>query len=54
MVVDSLAGIVGVLFFPHQIYKHFIGEYSLRILYEQREDFKFLDRQRDYLASHCH
>ena len=52
MIVDGLAGIVTVIFFPHQIYKYFIGEHSLWILYEQREIFEFLDRQPNQLASH--
>ena len=52
MVVDCLSGIVGVVLMPYQIQQHFIGEYPLWILYEQRKNFKLLDRQRDYLASH--
>ena len=52
MVVDCLSGIVGVVLMPYQIQQYFIGEHSLWILYEQRKNFKLLDRQRDYLASH--
>ena len=52
MIVDCLSGIVGVVLMPYQIQQHFIGEHSLWILYEQSKNFKLLDRQRDYLASH--
>ena len=37
---------------PYQIQEHFISEYPLWVQYEQSEDFKFLDRQRNYLAPH--
>ena len=37
---------------PYQIQEHFISEHPLWVEYEQSEDFKFLDRQRNYLASH--
>ena len=35
---------------PYQIQKHFISEHPLGVQYEQSKDFKFLDRQRNYLA----
>ena len=37
---------------PYQIQEHFISEHPLWVQYEQSEDFKFLDRQRNYLAPH--
>ena len=37
---------------PYQIQEHFISEHPLWVQYEQSKDFKFLDRQRNYLASH--
>ena len=37
---------------PYQIQEHFISEHPLWVEYEQSEDFKFLDRQRNYLAPH--
>ena len=37
---------------PYQIQEHFISEYPLWVQYEQSEDFKSLDRQRNYLAPH--
>ena len=52
MVVDCLPGIVGVVLMPYQIQEHFISEHPLWVQYEQGKDFKFLDRQRDYLAPH--
>ena len=52
VVVDRFPGIVGIILMPYQIQEHFISEYPLWVQYEQSEDFKFLDRQRDYLASH--
>lgn len=52
MVVDSLAGIVGVILLPDQVQNHFIGVHTSGVLDEQRENIKFLDRQRDYLAPH--
>ena len=52
MIVDRLSGIVGVVLMPYQIQEHFISEYPLWVQYEQSEDFKFLDRQRNYLTPH--
>ena len=52
MIVDRFSGIVGIILMPYQIQEHFISEYPLWVQYEQSEDFKFLDRQRNYLASH--
>ena len=52
MVVDRLAGIVGVILLPDQVQNHFIGVHTSGVLDEQRENIKFLDRQRDYLAPH--
>lgn len=37
---------------PYQIQEHFISEHSLWVLYEQSKDFKFLDRQWNYLTPH--
>ena len=37
---------------PYQIQEHFISEHPLWVQDEQSEDFKFLDRQRNYLAPH--
>ena len=37
---------------PYQIQEHFISEHPLWVQYEQSEDFKFLDRQRNYLTPH--
>ena len=37
---------------PYQIQEHFIGEYPFWIQNEQSKNLKFLDRQRNYLASH--
>ena len=36
---------------PYQIQQHFIGEYSLWILYEQSKNFKLFYSQRNHLAS---
>ena len=52
MVVDSLAGIVGVILLPDPVQNHFIGVHTSGVLDEQRENIKFLDRQWDYLAPH--
>ncbi len=52
MIVDRFSGIVGIILMPYQIQEHFISEHPLWVEYEQSEDFKFLDRQRNYLASH--
>ena len=51
MVVDRFSGIVDVILVPYQIQEHFISEHPLWIQYEQSKDFKFLDCQRNYLAS---
>ena len=37
---------------PYQIQEHFISEHSLWVQYEQSKDFKFLDRQWNYLTPH--
>ena len=37
---------------PYQIQEHFIGEHPLGVQEEQSKDFKFLDRQWNYLAPH--
>ena len=50
MVVDSLAGIVGVILLPDQVQNHFIGVHTSGVLDKQRENIKLLDRQRDYLV----
>ena len=52
VVVDRFPGIVGIILMPYQIQEHFISEHPLWVQYEQSKDFKFLDRQRNYLASH--
>ena len=52
MIVDRLAGIVVVILLPDQVQNHFIGVHTSGVLDEQRENIKFLDRQRDYLAPH--
>ncbi len=52
MIVDRFSGIVGIILMPYQIQEHFISEHPLWVEYEQSEDFKFLDRQRNYLAPH--
>ena len=52
MIVDRFSGIVGVILVPYQIQEHFISEHPLWVQYEQSEDFKFLDRQRNYLTPH--
>ena len=52
MIIDRFSGIVGVILVPYQIQEHFISEHPLWVQYEQSEDFKFLDRQRNYLAPH--
>ena len=52
MIVDCFPGIVGIVLMPYQIQEHFISEHPLWVEYEQSEDFKFLDRQRNYLAPH--
>ena len=52
MIVDRFPGIVGVILMPYQIQEHFISEHPFWIQYEQSKDFKFLDRQRNYLAPH--
>ena len=52
MIVDRFSGIVGVILMPYQIQEHFISEHPLGVQYEQGKDFKFLDRQRNYLAPH--
>ena len=52
VVVDCFPGIVGIVLMPYQLQEHFISEHSLGVQYEQSKDFKFLDRQRNYLAPH--
>ena len=52
VVVDRFPGIVGIVLMPYQIQQHFISEHPLWVQYEQSEDFKFLDRQRNYLTPH--
>lgn len=52
MVVDRFPGIVRIVLVPYQLQEHFISEHSLWVQYEQSKDFKFLDRQRNYLAPH--
>ena len=52
MIVDRFSGIVGVILVPYQIQEHFISEHPLWVEYEQSEDFKFLDSQRNSLAPH--
>ena len=37
---------------PYQIQEHFISEHPLWVQYEQSKDFKFLDRQWNYLTPH--
>lgn len=37
---------------PYQIQEHFISKHSLWVQYEQSKDFKFLDRQWNYLPPH--
>ena len=52
VIVDRFPGIVGIVLMPYQFQKHFIGEYSLGVQYEQSKNLKFLNRQRNYLAPH--
>ena len=52
MVVAGFAGIVVVILLPNQVQNHFIGVHTPGVLDKQREDFKFLDRQRNYLTPH--
>ena len=52
VVVDRFPGIVGIILMPYHIQEHFISEHPLWVQYEQSKDFKFLDRQRNYLAPH--
>ena len=49
MVIDSLAGIVVKILFPHDIYDYFIGEYTLRVHDQQGEYIKLLCGQFDFL-----
>ena len=37
---------------PYQIQQHFIGEYPFWIQYEQSENLKFFNRQRNHLTPH--
>ena len=52
MIVDRFSGIVGIILMPYQIQEHFISKHSLWVQYEQSKDFKFLDRQWNYLPPH--
>ena len=52
VVVNRFPGIVGVILMPYQIQEHFIGEHPLGVQEEQSKDFKFLDRQWNYLTPH--
>lgn len=44
VIVDRFPGIVGIVLMPYQFQKHFIGEYSLGVQYEQSKNLKFLNR----------
>ena len=43
MVIDRLAGVVGIVLMPYQFYKHLIGEHPFVVWDKQGEDFKFFD-----------
>ncbi len=49
MVVDSFAGIVIKILMPHDVYDHFIGEYTLGVHDQQGEYVKLLCGQFDFL-----
>ena len=48
MVVDSFAGIIIGILMPHEVYNHFIGEYTLGIHNQQGKYVKFLCGQFDF------
>ncbi len=52
MIVDSLAEVIDIILLPYKIQNHFVGIHAPGVLDAQKEDVKFLDCQRDYLAPH--